>query len=64
MAKLRTNNPVPAINASIWLKDAQRFTILQSLDHSPTPGEILAIEEERWRVVEWIDQIECERVVN
>ena len=50
----------PHINASVWLKDANRFALLKNLEHTPRPGEILKVEGERWRVVEWTDRIECE----
>jgi hypothetical protein len=64
MAKPLQKKPSIVINASIWLKDEQRFTILKNLDHTPRRGEILDVEGQLWRVVEWTDRIECERVVS
>lgn len=51
------------INASVWLKDEKRFTVLKDLDHTPRVGERLLIENRLWQVVEWTDRIECEREV-
>jgi hypothetical protein len=34
----------PVINASIWLKDEERFTILEDLDHTPRLGEEFEID--------------------
>lgn len=50
-----------AINASVWLRDEGRFTLLEGLDHTPRVGEELMIDGQRWRVVEWTGRIECER---
>lgn len=64
MVKPRKTKPSIVINASIWLKDEERFTILKNLDHTPRPGEILDVEGQLWWVVEWTDRIEFERVVS
>ena len=52
------------VGASLWLRDEYRFFHLTNLDHAPRPGEELEIEGELWRVAEWTNRIECERVVN
>jgi len=64
MSKLREKKLVPDINASVWLKDDESFTVLQNLDHMPRPGEFLDVEGQLWRVVVWTDRIECEWVVS
>jgi hypothetical protein len=63
ITKPRMKKPALTINASIWLKDDQRFTFLKKLEHTPRPGEILDVEGQLWRVVEWTDRIEGERAV-
>jgi hypothetical protein len=64
MAKPRKKELALVINTFVWLRDEQRFTILENLDHTPRPGEELKVDGELWRVVEWTDRIECQRVVN
>ena len=61
MAKPRKRRDL-VIKASVWLKDEGKFTLLESLDHTPRPGEELIIEGERWQVVAWRDRTECERL--
>jgi len=64
MAELRRKKTALVINASVWLKDEERFTLLENLQHTPRPGEEFEINGDRWQVVESTDRIECERVVN
>ena len=64
MTKPLQKKTVLTINTLVWLKDESRFALLENLEHTPRPGEDLAIDGERWRVFEWTDRIECERVVN
>ena len=64
MAKPRKKRPALDINSLVWLKEKSRFALLENLEHTPRPKEILEIEGQLWRVVEWTDRIECERVVN
>ena len=63
MTKPRTKSAL-VINASVWLRDEERFTILENLDHTQRPSEEFGIDGQLWRVVEWTDRVECERVVN
>ena len=64
MAKKKKSELDPLINGSVWLKDEERFTVLRNLEHTPRPGEILDVEGQLWRVVEWTNRIEGERVVS
>ena len=45
-------------------KDKKRFAVVENLDHTSRSGEILDVEGQLWRVLEWTDRIECERVVS
>ncbi len=64
MATARKKASALHINASVWLKGENRFALLKNLEHTPRAGEMLKVEGELWRVVEWTDRIECERAVN
>jgi hypothetical protein len=55
---------VPHINASVWLRDEENFTLVENLDHTPHSGSKFVIDGELWRVVEWTDRIECELVAH
>jgi hypothetical protein len=63
VVKPRSKKLALVVNASVWLKGEDRFMLAKKLDHTPRPGEILDVEGQLWRVVEWTDRIGCERVV-
>jgi hypothetical protein len=50
--------------SAIYLKDDCRYVLLTGLDEIPRVGTEVVIDGESWRLVEWTDRVECERVVN
>jgi hypothetical protein len=50
------------IRAAVWLRDDARFILLDGLDHTPRPGEVISLDGRKWRVIVWTDRIECEMI--
>ncbi len=50
--------------STLHLKDDWFFVFVKGLDDIPHVGTKIVIDGERWRVVEWTDKVECERVTN
>lgn len=52
------------INASVWLRDEQSFTVVENLDHTPRMREDSAIATGRWAINGRMDRMSCDRVVS
>ncbi len=58
----RTAKRPIVIRAAVWLRDDTKFILLDGLDHTPRPGEVILLDGRKCRVVAWTNRIECEMI--